>query len=79
MELRIKEICKEKGLKLPDLAKRLGISRQALSKRINNNPTIESLSEIAEILKVDPIELIVPSSDYSHFYSGDEWLGIRRK
>ena len=79
MELRIKQVCKDNGITFIDLANRIGITRQALSKRIKNNPTIESLDEIAKHIGVDPIELIEPGSDYAHFYSQGEWLGIRKK
>lgn len=79
MNLLIKEHCKKKGITLIELANSLNITRQSLDKRIKNNPTIESIREIAEVLEVDPIQLFEPSADYAHFYSEEEWLGIRRK
>ena len=79
MVIRLKQVCKDKGVTYIKLSERLGISRQALDKRVKNNPTVDSLEEIAEALGVDTIELIEPSSDYAHFYSDGEWLGIRKK
>lgn len=79
MTLRIKQVCKDNGITYIELAKSIGISRQALDKRIKNNPTIESLSEIAKFLNVDVIELIEPGKDFAHFYADGEWLGVRKK
>ena len=59
--LRIKELCKEKGIALQTLAeKRLGITNQALYASINGNPTLERLQQIATALEVDVTELFSP-------------------
>lgn len=79
MELRIKEVCRAKKIGMQELADKLGISRQALHKRMNNNITVDSLKAIADAVGVDPIEFIVPGSDFAHFYDSGEWLGIRKK
>lgn len=50
--MRVKEILKDKQLTLNDLAKKLGISRQALYLQINNNPRISTLQRIADALGV---------------------------
>jgi transcriptional regulator with XRE-family HTH domain len=56
--LRIKELCKEKGISLDVLAtKRLGITNQALYASINGNPTLERLKQIADALDVPITEL----------------------
>lgn len=52
-KLRVTELCKDQGLTQEELAQRLGISRIALSKCLNGNPTIETLDKIA-------IELNIP-------------------
>lgn len=59
MELRVKDICKEKGLLLKDLAERLGVTDVGLRKQIQGNPTIETLQKIAEALQVDFVELFI--------------------
>lgn len=58
-ELRIKQILKEKGLTLNDLAKKLGINRVSLSVSINKsaNPQIGTLKKIADSLGVELYEL----------------------
>ena len=79
MELRIKDLCKQKKIGLQELADKLGISRQALHKTINNNPTLERLEEIAKALDCEIFELISGNSDFDHFYdSNGDWQGIRR-
>lgn len=52
MTLRIKEVVKERGLQVSDLATMLGINRVSLSQQINGNPTIETLQKIADALNV---------------------------
>lgn len=79
MELRIKEVCKLKGISQQELAKRLDITYQALHSRINGNPSIERLQEIADALDCEVHELLSTSFHYAHFYDKNEWLGIRKK
>jgi len=64
MKLRVKEICKTKGLLMEELADRLGIARVNLTKTINGNPTIETLKKIADALGVSVIELFEPESNF---------------
>lgn len=49
---RIKEILKEKGLTINDLAEMLDISRQALSKQIQGKMLVETAERIASALNV---------------------------
>lgn len=79
MELKIKEVCRKKKIPLKLIAKRIGISRQALDARIKLNPKWSSINEIAEAMDVNVIELIVPPPGYIHFYIGEEWMGISRR
>lgn len=60
MELRVKEICKEKGLQMQELADRLGITRITLTRNISGNPTISTLENIASALGVSVQELFEP-------------------
>ena len=63
MNLRIKEIIKNKGLTMQEFADKLGIARVNLTKTINGNPTVETLQKIADALNVDFIELFVPQRE----------------
>lgn len=57
MELRVKEITKEKGITMGDLAEKMGVVRESLSRAINGNPTLETLNKIAIALEVSISEL----------------------
>lgn len=57
MNFRIKEICREKGIMLKDLASMIGITEVGLSKSLNGNPNISRLEEIANALGVPVTEL----------------------
>ena len=62
MALRIKELIKEKGTTVKDLAQKMGISNVGLSQHINGNPSVEVLERIASALDVDVPELFTSSS-----------------
>ncbi|THG66284.1 XRE family transcriptional regulator [Bacteroides faecichinchillae] len=62
MIMRIKEVCKEKGITVSQLAEKMGIKQESLSRAINGNPTLETLEKIASALDVDVPELFTPSS-----------------
>lgn len=52
MSLRVKEVCKEKDITITQLAERLGIKQESLSRAINGNPTLDTLQKIATALNV---------------------------
>ena len=47
------------GLTIAELARRMGISDRTLSHRINNNPRVQTLYEIAEIIGCDITDLFI--------------------
>ena len=56
--LRIKEIMKSKGLNTVDVAEMLGLSRETVSRQINDsNMTIATLQNYATILNVTVYDL----------------------
>ena len=57
MELRIKEIIKEKGYTIKSLSDKMNINRVNLSNMINGNPTLDTLEKIANALDVPITEL----------------------
>ena len=63
MELRIKELIKEKGTTIQNIADLIGVNRVTLSNSINGNPTLETLEKIANALDVPVTELFDKSSD----------------
>ncbi|SDE48393.1 helix-turn-helix domain-containing protein [Riemerella columbipharyngis] len=78
--LRIKEIAKEKGISMGEIAQKLGISPVGFSKTINGNPTLETLLKIASVLDVDVLELIESSkpNQYRELFEkvGDTYRSI---
>lgn len=52
MDYRIKEILKEKGMTMEQLAGMLDITRITLTRNINGNPTVDTLNKIAVALGV---------------------------
>lgn len=67
MKLRIKELCKEKGLTLQQVAECMGVNRVSLSNSINGNPTIGTLEKIATALNVDITELFAKRDGFIAF------------
>ncbi|MBV3636729.1 helix-turn-helix domain-containing protein [Bacteroides cellulosilyticus] len=64
MELRVKDICKEKGILFKELAEKLNVSDIGLRASLKGNPTIGTLEKIAEALGVPFTELFErPKSD----------------
>ena len=64
MNFKVKEICKVKGITITQLAERLKIKQESLSRAINGNPTIETLERIADALSVPVTELFEqPATD----------------
>lgn len=60
MELRLKEILKEKGVLHKELAERLGVTDIALRASLKGNPTIGTLERVADALGVSVAELFEP-------------------
>lgn len=56
--LRVQEICKIQGITMQQLAKKMGITYQALYASVSGNPTIGKLKEIAEVLGVNITDLL---------------------
>jgi len=64
MNLRVKEVCKLKNITITQLAERLNIKQESLSRAINGNPTIETLGKIADTLNLPITELFEqPATD----------------
>lgn len=58
IEQNLREICKRKGLKLSDVAERMGTGQSNLITSIKGNPTLSKLVDVAAALQVDVSELI---------------------
>lgn len=73
-ELRIKELAKQKGLTMQDIAEALNINRVNLSNSLNGNPTLERLRQVAKVLGVEISDLF-QSSTASILYGFVEYNG----
>jgi len=56
-KLDVTRVAHEHGTSIQEIANKLGISRRSLSSRINANPTLSSLTEIAEAIGCDITDL----------------------
>lgn len=56
-KLRIREVMLEKGISVNEMSEKLGITRQSFYSIVNGNPTMSTLTKIAEILGVTVKEL----------------------
>jgi len=57
--LRVKSICKTQGITLKELADRMEVSPEAVTRMLseNGNPTLTTLENVAKALKVEVSEL----------------------
>ena len=91
-DLRIKDICKEKGMTLEELAKKLGILRTSLSQALTRNSfSTDKLKNIATALDVPMWQLfaspeeIAGTGDFVAFikdgmeiYYADSWQELEK-
>lgn len=61
--MRIKEILKEKGMTLQELADKMDVSRQALSRQVAGKLLVEKAEEIATALNVPMWQLFASSEE----------------
>ena len=69
MKLKIKEICREKGITQKELAAIMGVSEVGLSQSVNGNPTVSTLEKIATALNVSITDLFEQSDNDRSFCS----------
>ncbi len=57
--LKVKSICKQQGITLKELAERMNVSAEVVSRMLseNGNPTLSSLKNVAKALDVEVYEL----------------------
>ncbi len=57
MELRINQILQDKGMKLSDLADKMGVDQSNLKRSLEKNPSLSRLEEVAKALGVNVQDL----------------------
>ena len=53
MELRINQILQDRGMKLSDLAEKMGVDQSNLKRSLEKNPSLSRLEEVAKALDVN--------------------------
>lgn len=79
MELRIKELLQEQGLRMADLADRMGTNQSNLTKSLAANPKLSTLQEVAAALNVEMHELFtsnIPSTPRGIVSIGGRTYGL---
>ena len=77
MELRIKEICKEKGILQKELADKIGVTDIALRASLKGNPTVGTLEKVAKALDVTITELFAAPNN--ELYGLVQYKGLTYK
>lgn len=78
-KLRVKQIVKEKGLTMAKVAEMLEIHPVNLSSALNGNPTLSTLTRIAEVLEVEIADLFETESKptvYGFVKIGEEVIEV---
>ena len=69
MNTKIKEVLKEKGITQKELAEKLGMSEVGISKAISGNTKQVTIKKIADVLDVEPSDLLEDNILYAKYYS----------
>lgn len=64
LSTRVKELCSERGLTLKELAEKMGIKPESLSRALGGNPQLTTLENIANALEVGVAELLTCGRSY---------------
>ena len=51
--LKAKEVIKEKGMTIDEIASKMGITKGSLSAALNGNPTVSYLTRVADTINCD--------------------------
>ena len=61
LSTKVKELCRIQGITLKELAQRIGIAPESLSRTLNGNPKLSTLEAIARNLNVNLSDLFASS------------------
>ncbi len=71
---RVKELCSEQGITLKQLAEKMGIKPESLSRALNGNPHLSTMENIANALGVGVADLL--TGGRSHESLTSDFAGI---
>ena len=60
---KVKELCRDKGITIKELAEKMDIAPESLSRAINGNPQLSTIRKIAEALGVSLTDMFDRSKD----------------
>lgn len=60
---KVKELCRDKGITVKELAEKMDIAPESLSRAINGNPQLSTIRKIAEALDVSVTDLFDRNED----------------
>ncbi len=60
---KVKELCRNKGITIKELAEKMEIAPESLSRAINGNPQLSTIRKIAETLGVSVTDLFDRNED----------------
>lgn len=60
---KVKELCRDKGMTIKELAEKMDIAPESLSRAINGNPQLSTIRKIAEALDVSITDMFDRSED----------------
>lgn len=63
LSTRVKQICNSQGMTLKDLANKMGIASESLSRTLNGNPQLATLENIAKCLDINVRDLFPLSNE----------------
>lgn len=70
MNLRIEELCKQRGMRMSDLAAKMGVNQANLASSLKGNPTVSRLEAVANVLGVGIADLFVKPSSSNNVVNG---------
>ena len=69
----VKSLCKKQEITMKELAERMMIAPESLSRAINGNPQLSTIMKIAECLKVEVADLFSPAQNCTGIMSLEEF------
>lgn len=75
IEKAVKALLDEKGWTQGDLAKRMNVKPETVSRQLRGNPTLETVKKIAKELNVHVLQLFTYEDDPNSVYGYIEYLG----
>lgn len=57
LSTKVKELCKDRGIQLKDLAMKMNIAPESLTRTLRGNPQLSTLNNIASALQIELSEL----------------------